>query len=268
MVACKFSVQKGSQRQKSLNKFKSAMASCGEDLASILNTRHGKTLKTQISTINNAHADKLVKVLGKVFELAPRSTKLQWLAVVQSCGFKRSALVRDYSWKISSASWARVPPQGLSQEESSLPLPYAKQPCTAPNQPSTPNSCPAPDSAVEGMDVESPLPVTPLPQSQNSREGRNSGLLPYLQTFFTLLSYPCPHTNKNIIPYSVMWKRYNTMADKPCTLSPSCFCRIWKMYFRKNYVKACQRDGLCQLSGSLGKAGILGKEEQSLAWHF
>jgi hypothetical protein len=134
MVTRKFSVQKGSQRQKSLNKFKPAMASCGEDLAGILNTRYGKTLKTKISRfINNAPADKLVKVLGKVFELAPRSTKLRWLAVVQSCGFKRSALMRDYSWKISSASWARVPPQGLSQEESSLPLPYAKQPSTAPN---------------------------------------------------------------------------------------------------------------------------------------
>jgi hypothetical protein len=39
------------------------------------------------------------------------------------------------------------------------------------------------------------------------------------------------------------------MADKPCTLSPSCFRRIWKVYFRKNYVKARQHDGLCQLCG-------------------
>jgi hypothetical protein len=78
MFARKFSVQKGSQRQKSLNKFKSAMASCGEDLAGILNTRYGKTLKTQISRSNdNGAAEKLVKVLGRVFELAPRSTKLQ-----------------------------------------------------------------------------------------------------------------------------------------------------------------------------------------------
>jgi hypothetical protein len=77
MVARKFSVQKSSQRQKSLNKFKSAMASCGKDLAGILNTMYGKTLKTQIfRSINNAPADKLVKVLGKVFELAPHSTKL------------------------------------------------------------------------------------------------------------------------------------------------------------------------------------------------
>jgi hypothetical protein len=74
MVARKFSVQKGSQRQKSLNKFNSAMASCGEDLTGILNTRYGKTLKTQISSPDdNAPAHKLVKVLGKVFELAPRS---------------------------------------------------------------------------------------------------------------------------------------------------------------------------------------------------
>jgi hypothetical protein len=77
MVARKFSVQKGSQRQKSLNKFKSAMASCGEDLAGILNTRYGKTLKTQISRPDkNMPTEKLAKVLGKVFELTPRSTKL------------------------------------------------------------------------------------------------------------------------------------------------------------------------------------------------
>jgi hypothetical protein len=37
------------------------------------------------------------------------------------------------------------------------------------------------------------------------------------------------------------------MDDKPCTLSPSCFRWIWKQYFRKKYVKARQRDGLCQL---------------------
>jgi hypothetical protein len=75
MVARKFSIQKGSQRQKSLNKFKYAMAACGEDLAGILNTRYGKTLKTQISRPDdNLPAQKLVKVLGKVFELAPWST--------------------------------------------------------------------------------------------------------------------------------------------------------------------------------------------------
>jgi hypothetical protein len=39
------------------------------------------------------------------------------------------------------------------------------------------------------MDVESPS--LPLPQSQYSK-GHNSGLLPYLQTFFSLLASPCP----------------------------------------------------------------------------
>jgi hypothetical protein len=64
--------------RKSLNKFKSVMASCGEDLAGILNTRYGKTLKTQISRPDNdTPAQKLVKVLGKVFALAPYSTKLR-----------------------------------------------------------------------------------------------------------------------------------------------------------------------------------------------
>jgi hypothetical protein len=53
------------------------MASCGEDLAGILNTRYRKTLKTQISRPDNdTPAQKLVKVLGKVFALAPCSTKL------------------------------------------------------------------------------------------------------------------------------------------------------------------------------------------------
>ena len=251
MVSRRFSVQKGAQRQKSLKQFKAAMAACGEDLVGILNTRYGKTLKTQLSRSDNVTpAQKLVKVLGKVFELAPRSTRLQWLAVVQSCGFKRSTLVKEFAWKISSASWARVPPPGSSQESSSLPLPYTKKPSTAPNkQPSAPNPGPAPSTSpvVEAMDVESPPPLAPL--STNSKEGRNSKLLPYLQTFFDLLSYPCPHTNKKTMPYSVnsLWKMYNRKTDKPCPLSPSCFRRIWKKYFRKNYVKARQRDGLCQL---------------------
>jgi hypothetical protein len=258
MVSHHFSTQKGAQRQKSLNKFKAAMASCGEDLVGILNTRYGKTLKTQLSRSNeDAPAQKLVKVLGKVFELAPRSTRLQWLAVVQSCGFKRSALVKEFAWKISSASWARVPPPGSSQEGPSLPLPYTKkQPSTAPNsQPSTPNPSPAPIAspsveAVEAMDVESPLTtIAPLPLSPHSKEGRTSRLLPYLQTFFEQLAFPCPHTNKKTMPYSVnsLWKMYNHKTDKPCTISPSCFQRIWKNYFRKNYLKARQRDGLCQL---------------------
>jgi hypothetical protein len=98
------------------------------------------------------------------------------------------------------------------------------------------------------MDVESPSPA-PLPRSLNSKEGRNPELLPYLQTYFDLLSFPCPHTNKKTMPYSVnsLWKMFNNKTDKPCALSPSCFRGIWKKYFRKNYVKARQRDGLCQL---------------------
>jgi hypothetical protein len=70
MVSRKFSLQKGSQRQKSLNQFKAAMFACGEDLAGFLKTRYGKTLKTQIST-DDEKAEKLVKVLGEVFKLAP-----------------------------------------------------------------------------------------------------------------------------------------------------------------------------------------------------
>jgi hypothetical protein len=99
MVSRKFSLQKGSQRQKSLNQFK-AMSACGEDLAGILKARYGKTLKTQIST-DDEKAEKLVKVLGKVFKLVPRNTKLQWLAVVHSCGYSRTALVKEANWTIS-----------------------------------------------------------------------------------------------------------------------------------------------------------------------
>jgi hypothetical protein len=51
------------------------MSACGEDLASILKTRYGKTLKTQIST-DDEKAEKLVKVIGKVFKLVPQNTKL------------------------------------------------------------------------------------------------------------------------------------------------------------------------------------------------
>jgi hypothetical protein len=77
MVSHKFSVQKGSQGQKSLNQFKAAMSACGEDLTGILNTRYSKTLRTQISRSNaDTPALKLVKTLGRVFELVPCSTKL------------------------------------------------------------------------------------------------------------------------------------------------------------------------------------------------
>jgi hypothetical protein len=70
------------------------MLACGEDLTSILNTQYSKTLRTQISRSDaDTPALKLVKTLGRVFELVPHSTKLQWLAI-QSCGFKRSALVK------------------------------------------------------------------------------------------------------------------------------------------------------------------------------
>jgi hypothetical protein len=46
MVSKRFSEQKGAQRQRSLNKFKGAMASCGSDLGGILKTRYGKSLLT------------------------------------------------------------------------------------------------------------------------------------------------------------------------------------------------------------------------------
>jgi hypothetical protein len=109
---------------------------------------------------------------------------------------------QSIAWKISSASWSRVPPPGLSQGESGLPFPYTKQPPTTPNnQPSTPSPSPVP-STVEAMDVESPSPFPSLPHSQTLKEGHNSNLLFYFQTFFSLLAFPC-HTNKNTMPYSV-----------------------------------------------------------------
>jgi hypothetical protein len=223
------------------------MSACGEDLTGILNTRYGKTLRTQISRSDaDTPALKLVKTLGRVFELTPCSTKLQWLAVVQSCGFKWSALVKEFTWKISSASWRNAQSQG---SQGLLPLPYTRKPSTALNtMPSAPNPRPPLSSpSVESMEVE-PHPSLPVPL-QNSKEGCNSKLLPYLQTLFDLLSYPCPHTNKRTMPFSIneLWKHYNIKTDKPCTISPSCFRKIWKKYFRKQYVKAQQRDRLCQL---------------------
>jgi hypothetical protein len=74
---------------------------------------------------------------------------------------------------------------------------------------------------MESMDVESSsLIPTPLPQFQIAALPPN-----ILHPF-----YPCPHTNRNTILYSVnsLWKKYNGMDDKPCNLSPSCFWQIWK----------------------------------------
>eukprot|EP01127_Copromyxa_protea_P014580 TRINITY_DN409_c0_g1_i1.p1 TRINITY_DN409_c0_g1~~TRINITY_DN409_c0_g1_i1.p1 ORF type:complete len:467 (-),score=82.65 TRINITY_DN409_c0_g1_i1:223-1623(-) len=91
--------------------------------------------------------------------------------------------------------------------------------------------------------------ASPKPVKMNSKEGQNPELLPYLQKFLDLHSFPCPHTNKKTMPHSinVLWKLYQKMTDKPCSLSPSCFRRIWQQYFKKQCVKARHRDGLCQL---------------------
>jgi hypothetical protein len=46
---------------------------------------------------------------------------------------------------------------------------------------------------------------------------------------------------------SALWKHYNIKTDKPCTIPPPCFQKIWKKYSRKQYIKAWQHDRLCQL---------------------
>jgi hypothetical protein len=63
--------------------------------------------------------------------------------------------------------------------------------------------------------------------------------------------------------YSVnsLWKKYNTMADKPCALSPSCFQQIWRVYFRKKFRKfhgtsGNERVTLCFFEACHGKSQV------------
>jgi hypothetical protein len=63
--------------------------------------------------------------------------------------------------------------------------------------------------------------------------------------------FPGPQTpRKGTIPncWNLIFKPTLTFFHfHACILSPSFFCRIWKKYFQKNYVKACQHDSLRQL---------------------
>lgn len=233
------------------------MSSCGEDLHGLLTkTRYGKTLRTNMGLQEDDRATKLLQVLGRVLAHSPRNAKRRWLAVVQSCGYRRTELVTGFAWRISKATWSKA----LSQRES-IPLPYAS------NRPSstvaTPTPTPTPHSplpnstVVEAMEVEAPVALLPPSTQQRAtstsrsqrKEDRHPSLLPFMGDFFQKLSFPCPHTNKATMPYSLnrLFRIYTQERDKPCSLSLSCFRRIWREHFKQQYRKAKHRDGLCQL---------------------
>ena len=213
-----FSSQKGSQRQRSLKSFQTAMALCGNDLSGLLKTRFGKALKTkldQTTTTPEAIASKLLQEVGKVHQFAKRKTKQQWLALVKSAGYKRRDLL-ERNWKVSPAAWSRVCPD--------TPLPF----------PTTDTSS---------------TPLKPSSSNKKMKENKVPTLLPFLEQFFDNLSFPCPHSNQRTMSFSEnrLFKVYSSLKEIPCTLSRTCFRRIWKTYFKKNFTKPQHRDGLCQL---------------------
>jgi hypothetical protein len=278
MVANSFSIQKGRQRQQSLDTFKRAMRECGNDLEGILKkTRYGKSLKIQLA---DPRMHKLVTILGKVYSLAPASSKKKWLALMQSCGFRQSELRKEeeekgFGWKISKSTWRKA-----GVQINSLSLPYAKDKLqvSLPRPPPPPTPSTTTLSPVEEMEVEdSPAPsasssAAPLPKhtSRNYKENRFPTLLPFLDNFFAENSRPCPHSDKRTMPFSVNRLKflYNRQTERPCSLSLTCFKRIWKTYFRKNFTKAKSRDGLCQLceiSHKLDKISEEGLSEDELS---
>lgn len=137
------------------------------------------------------------------------------------------------------------------QTQKELPLPFSTN--NKPSSLSSPivNVSPAgsgqTSSTVEAMDVE----VTASVPTKNPRfkENNTPTLLPFLTNFFDKYSHPCPHTNKKTMPHSLnrLHRLYNSENEKPCRISLTCFRRIWKKYFKKNYLKTRHRDGLCQM---------------------
>jgi hypothetical protein len=107
-------------------------------------------------------------------------------------------------------------------------------------------------SLPESMEIE-PIDAFPPPPSpkglKTKKEWRFPSLLKNLHTFFQTQSRECPHDLKRTMPASLnqLYYRYHEQEDKPCTLSVTCFRRLWKEYFRSQFVRAKHRDGLCQL---------------------
>lgn len=225
MPAIKFSTQKGAQRQRTLGLFANVMKASGNDLSGLINkTRLGKQLRSQILQVDEKH-EKLVELLGKMYCKMPNNTKQQWLAIVKTCGFKRSELLKS-AWNISPTTWSRV-----TVSEGTIPT-----------------CCPFVPSSQQSAPTTS-LSPNPQTKSKNWKEHRNSGLLPYLHNMFDKLSFPCPHTTKRTLSYSVnrLHQIYSSQENKPCPISRSCFQRIWKQHFKKHFSKPGKRDGLCQL---------------------
>ena len=200
--------------------------------------RLGKSLAP---SFRDKRTDTLLSLLGKMVASAPSSTKRQWYSIVKSCGLGRSELIEKHHWVIASSTWSRVTG---SQVVSSFPnVPASSSPSVQPSP--NPNSLPQPLSAL----------IIPQQQQTNNntnkrcKEVSNTTLLPFLEKFFQSLAIPSPCSPKASMPHSVnrLHKIYRTREDKPCSISLSCFRRIWRVHFKKNYRKAKHRDGLCQL---------------------
>ena len=214
------------------------MSVCGEDLAGILKTRYGKTLLSKLPS-KGPREEALLKLLGKVYGKAPRNTKLQWLNIAKLCGFRRSELVRVYNWNISSCTWSKLPPP------ETLSLPYH-----APSPSISLPPLPLPSSTQSTPVGLSNSIVIPVPgPGLHKKEHLHPGLLSFLAQFFDNFSTYCPHSIKRTMSLSCnkLHKLYKLHPDRPTSFSTSCFRRIWKQYFKKQFQRARHRDGLCQL---------------------
>ena len=134
-------------------------------------------------------------------------------------------------WKVSASSWSRVTPETL--------LPYHTN-----NEPA-------------------PAPISP---NKKLKENQFPELLPFLTTFFDKLSMPCPYSNQKTMSFSEnkLFKLYTTTQEKPCTLSQTCFRRIWKAHFKKNFHKPQLCNGLCQLCEIGHKIEVMQEKEHLL----
>jgi hypothetical protein len=116
---------------------------------------------------------------------------------------------------------------------------------SSPNLPS-PKS---PESSETSKIPNSPESPKNHKKGRQHLEQQYSSLLPYLSYFFSQLSIISPCEEKKTMPHSIrqLHKIYKQQADKPYDISLTTFQKLWKKYFKKDYRKAKQRDGLCQL---------------------
>jgi len=317
----KFSIQKGCQRQNTLQSWKTCMRLSGNDLPGLLaKTELGKTLGVKL---HDAKHDTLLTAIGKIVAGGSSAVKRQWLSVVHQSGFNRTDLIKKYSWKIPKSTWHRIINTNQSSPSSSTSLSPPSPVSSCPTLPppvtytSTPSqTIPSGPSQVDDMEIEGEVSSTPsvlpevdmiierdsesqsipggglveLPGSEeghlrgaldvfqppsinsekshlrgaldvsqspsiNKRKGRKRvednypNLLFFLDDFFKSHSIPSPCEAKHSMPHSLnrLYLLYNRCTAPPCRLSKTCFRRLWRQYFKKQYRKAKHRDGLCQL---------------------